>query len=70
MPFDRVSFKVDDFLKQTRMKARVEAKKSIEALRKSMTDKKAALVPDIDIPFHGASPHKMSMTTSALPRSI
>ena len=63
MPIDRVSHKVNDFLRLTRMKARVEAKKSIEALRNSLTDKRHNLVPDLDVPFLGASPPKLGMTT-------
>ena len=64
MPIDRVSHKVNDFLRMTRMKAKVEAKKSIEALRNSLTDKRSVnLVPDLDVPFLGASPPKLGMTT-------
>ena len=62
MPIDRVSHKVNDFLRLTRMKAKVEAKKSIEALRNSITDKRSNLVPDLDVPFL-ASPPKLGMTT-------
>ena len=63
MPIDRVSHKVNDFLRLTRMKAKVEAKKSIEALRNSLTDKRSNLVPDLDVPFLGVSPPKLGMTT-------